>query len=204
MPLKCSQRSRPAEPALYARDGSRKYLNEAERLRFLAAARASPAQVMTLCLTLAHTGCRISEALELTAASVQPDAATLSIRTLKKRGTIAIREVPVPDELIATLEREHGVSTAQRDMDRARHARLWPYGRTWGWMQVKAVMARSLVTGRQASPKGLRHGFGVHAVQCGVPLHLVQRWLGHARLSTTAIYADVVGPEERALAQRMW
>jgi integrase/recombinase XerD len=34
--------------------------------------------------------------------------------------------------------------------------------------------------------------------------HLVQRWLGHASLRTTAIYADVVGPEERAFAARMW
>jgi hypothetical protein len=30
------------------------------------------------------------------------------------------------------------------------------------------------------------------------PPRLVQRWLGHASLETTAIYADVVGPEERA------
>jgi integrase/recombinase XerD len=37
-----------------------------------------------------------------------------------------------------------------------------------------------------------------------VPPHLVQRWLGHASLKTTAIYGDVVGPEERAFAARMW
>ena len=56
------------------------------------------------------------------------------------------------------------------------------------------------------SPKGLRHGVGVGvaAVQNGIPLNLVQRWLGHAQLSTTAIYADAVGPEEQAIASRMW
>jgi integrase/recombinase XerD len=32
----------------------------------------------------------------------------------------------------------------------------------------------------------------------------VQRWLGHASLRTTAIYADVMGPDERAFAARMW
>jgi len=37
-----------------------------------------------------------------------------------------------------------------------------------------------------------------------VPLNMTQKWLGHARLSTTAIYADAVGAEERQLAQRMW
>jgi hypothetical protein len=29
-------------------------------------------------------------------------------------------------------------------------------------------------------------------------------WLGHASLRTTAIYGDVVGPDERAFAERMW
>jgi site-specific recombinase XerD len=41
-------------------------------------------------------------------------------------------------------------------------------------------------------------------LQAGVPLNLAQRWLGHARISTTAIYAAACGPEERALAVRFW
>jgi site-specific recombinase XerD len=50
----------------------------------------------------------------------------------------------------------------------------------------------------------MRHGFGVGTLQSGVPITLVQRWLGHARLSTTAIYADVSGAEEMAFAERFW
>jgi site-specific recombinase XerD len=65
-------------------------------------------------------------------------------------------------------------------------------------------MTAASVSGLQASPKGLRHGFGVNAFQSLVPPHLVQRWLGHASLRTTAIYADVIGTEERAFAARMW
>ncbi|WP_211337854.1 tyrosine-type recombinase/integrase [Blastomonas fulva] len=53
-------------------------------------------------------------------------------------------------------------------------------------------------------PKGLRHCFGVAAIQSQVPLNMVQRWLGHADMRTTAIYASAVGPEERSIAQRMW
>lgn len=56
--------------------------------------------------------------------------------------------------------------------------------------------------GPQASPKGLRHGFGVAAVSAGVPLNLVQRWLGRAQLTTTAIYADAVGTEEKDIARQ--
>lgn len=57
---------------------------------------------------------------------------------------------------------------------------------------------------RHRSPKGLRHGFDVHAVVQGVSLHMLQRWLGHAQLSTTGIYADAVGEEEQDIAARMW
>jgi site-specific recombinase XerD len=54
--------------------------------------------------------------------------------------------------------------------------------------------------GPQASPKGLRHGFGVQAVSAGIPLSLVHKWLGHAQLTTTAIYANAVGEEEQSIA----
>jgi integrase len=33
---------------------------------------------------------------------------------------------------------------------------------------------------------------------------MLQKWLGHARLETTAIYATAVGAEERKLAARLW
>jgi len=56
----------------------------------------------------------------------------------------------------------------------------------------------------RATPRGLRHGFGVACIGALVPETLLQRWLGHARLSTTAIYAAVAGPEEYALAARLW
>jgi integrase/recombinase XerD len=55
-----------------------------------------------------------------------------------------------------------------------------------------------------ASPKGLRHGFAVACLMQKVPLTAVKRWLGHARLETTAIYLDVSGSEEREFAKRLW
>lgn len=33
---------------------------------------------------------------------------------------------------------------------------------------------------------------------------MLQKWLGHAQLTTTATYADAIGPEERDIAARMW
>ena len=61
------------------------------------------------------------------------------------------------------------------------------------------------IAGLPATPKGLRHGFGVNAFQANAPPHLVQqRWLGYASLRTTRVYGDVIGAEERAFAARMW
>lgn len=54
--------------------------------------------------------------------------------------------------------------------------------------------------GPEASPRGC----ATAAVSAGIPLNLVQKWLGHAQLTTTAVYADAVGAEEKDIALRMW
>ncbi len=181
---------------LYAATGQRKYLNREERERFVEAAADEAQSVQALCLILAYTGCRISEALMLTALSVQPSIGVIAIRTLKKRGRLFVREVPVPNEVA------RAVVAPILDMNCTEQ--LLPFGRTHAWTQVKRVMAKADIHGPHASPRGLRHGFGVAAVQAGVPLTLVQKWLGHANIATTAIYTNAVGPEERAIAKRMW
>jgi integrase/recombinase XerD len=81
--------------------------------------------------------------------------------------------------------------------------RLWSWSRSTAWRHVKRAMKLAGIFGAAAMPKGLRHSFAVAAFQA-VPPHIVQRWLGHASLRTTAIYGDVSGPEERLFAKRLW
>ena len=50
----------------------------------------------------------------------------------------------------------------------------------------------------------MRHGFGVHAISSGVPLNMLSKWMGHATLEVTAIYANALGAEEQSIAARMW
>ena len=178
---------------LYTPRGQRKYLSPDERRRFLAAADAAAPELRAFCHLLAWSGCRLSEGLDMTAGDVDAVAGSVAIRSLKKRDRPTVREVPVPDGLLAVL----AVLPAGRN-------RCWPWARTTAWRHVKDVMAAAGITGLHASPKGLRHGFGVHAVRSGVPLNLLQRWLGHADIATTAIYADAMGAEEREIAARMW
>ena len=51
-------------------------------------------------MVLAFTGCRISEALELTADKIDLSAKTIVLRTLKQRDRIAHRAVPVPESTL--------------------------------------------------------------------------------------------------------
>jgi integrase/recombinase XerD len=188
---------------LFGSSGSRKYLSAAERRRFLESAQGLPPSERLFCLMLAWSGARISEVLALTPAAIDLDGGVACIETLKRRKRGIIRQVPLPDGLLRDLARVFRLRRRQRDPRLAVEC-LWHWSRTTAWRHIKAIMRKAGIFGAPAMPKGLRHGFGVCAFQANVPPHLVQRWLGHASLRTTAIYADVLGPDERAFAARMW
>jgi integrase len=188
---------------IYDRQGRRKYLTTAERTAFLQAASAMAPETATLCLVLAYTGARVSEVLALAPVRVDLTAGLVVFETLKKRRRGIYRAVPMPGDILSRLNSIHGISNAQRRTEIATLP-LWSWSRTTAWTRVKSVMAAAQIEGPQATPKGLRHGFAVGALQAGVPITLVRRWLGHARLSTTEIYAEAIGAEEQAIAQRFW
>ncbi len=190
--------------SLYDAAGARKYLTAGERDAFLRAAEEGSREIRSLCMTLAYAGCRLSEALALTVDRVDLAAGTLIFETMKKRRTGVFRAVPVPPTLLKSLDLVHGIRQHQAHKGKGRGELLWPWSRMTAWRYVHAVMEQAGLSGAQASAKGLRHGFGVAAVSAGIPLNLVQKWLGHANLTTTAIYANAVGAEEKDIAKRMW
>ena len=188
---------------LFDAEGRRLYLTEEERRAFLKAAALTPREVRSFCGVLHATDCRISEALALTTDRVDLAGRVIVLESLKKRRRGVYRAVPVPPELLNTLDLVHGLRNAQR-RGQAR-ALLWPWSRMTGFRRVQEVIAAAgIPAGPHACPKGLRHGFGVQAVSKGIALNMVQKWLGHAQLTTTAIYANAVGEEEQSIAARMW
>jgi len=206
---RASARRMPTEAAhcadassLYAVGGARKYLNAEERSRVLTAVEELPRDQALFVLTLGWSGARTSEALALTPSSFQIARGVVAIHTLKRRRH-AMREVPLPPGLIAALGAHFGLAETQRDPCAAGR-RLWPWCRQTAWRIVKRVMTQAGISGRAASPRGLRHAFGIATLQASVPLNLVSRWMGHSRLSTTAIYTAASGPEELAFAARFW
>jgi len=178
----------------YDSAGRRKYLTNKEGKRFLKAAASFPKRERLLCEALYFLGCRVSEALQLTPRCVDVEESVVLILCLKKRGKEVIRRILVPKRLAKEL-----ANLAQKPEDR-----LWTISRMTAWRIVKRAMTIAGIDGIHAMPKGLRHGFGVRAAIAKLPLHLIQRYMGHACSTTTAIYLNVVGEEERDLVGRTW
>lgn len=196
---------------LYNQQNERLHLNADERARFIEAANGQPAYIRIFCLTLLYAGCRLSEARELTTQSLQAGEQRIAVRSLKKRDQHHIREIPIPPALCQSLT-ELAASAGKLEHTKTQDNRewLWQSGdgdmidRITAYRWVKMVMANAGITGPQACPKGLRHSYAIHAIRCSIQLNMLQKWMGHADIKTTAIYANAVGVEELEIAERMW
>ena len=103
---------------LFTIDGKRKYLTSEAREQFIKQANQHErGEVRTLCLVLAYTGCRMSEALALIADKIDLSSKTIIFRTLKQRDRIIHRAVPVPDSTLDALDLVHRVRKAQKSKE---------------------------------------------------------------------------------------
>ena len=177
--------------------GRRKYLNKAEQKAYFRVARKiKNKSERAFCLMLYYTGCRISEALNLRPGSLDVSERSVVIETLKRRQKGVYRAVPISSDFVRLIWSViQGVDAS---------GRIWHFSRSTGYRLIKSCMKAARISGAMASPKGLRHGFAVSCIRESIPLTIVKKWLGHARLETTAIYLGVTGHEERALAKRLW
>ncbi len=181
--------------SLFATDGTRKYLTSSEIKRFLYHAAKHDAHINLLCQVLAYSGCRLTEALRLTTMSIDLEAQALTFQTLKQRRSNVFRHVPMPNYILRNL---------LKNAERGGRTRIWPVHRQTGRRWVQRVMHTADLSGVRATTRGLRHGFAVGNVEDDIPVTILQKWMGHARLATTAIYTNATGPEELGLAERRW
>lgn len=188
--------------SLYDKHGKRLYLTPSERKAFFEAAKGQPDNLRTFCHMLYFTGCRVSEALNLTADRVDVPAGEIIIHSLKKRGdTPHYRAVPVPKSFLDDLANIYSITGSNEP-----EKRLWTWSRSQSWRLIKKVMLEAEIDTKlpHATCKGLRHGYGIQAACKGVPINIIQKLLGHNKISTTALYMDAVGEEKRQLVSRMW
>ena len=181
--------------SLYDQQGKRKYLSSSERKKvYRAILELTNERKVLFLLLLYWTGVRISEALSVTADSVDHDEQVLIVKCLKKRDKIIYRRIPLPPTLLLRLKR----------LTKGEEQSFFPWSRRTAARYVKEIMNKCHITGSQACAKGLRHSFAVHCVTQNIPISLLSTWLGHSHISTTTIYLDIIGTEERELAQRIW
>lgn len=206
-----------ATPSLFDHSGNRLYLIDSERRQFEAAARRAEGMTATFCLTILYTGCRISEALNLKLRNIDYEAKGIVFETLKQRVKVEskaekkFRFVPVPDEFLDMLNMVHDIRKRVQTKEKENpiftsHWQNKPkrWCRATGYIKVMEVMEAAGLEGIHATPKGLRHGFAVACVEKKISLNMIQKWLGHSSITTTSIYANAIGEEERGIAARLW
>ena len=113
---------------LFDPQGHRLYLTAKERGAFIETANNAGREVRAFCLVLAYTGCRISEALALSPRSFDFSGRAIVLETLKKRRASVYRAIPMPQDILDTIDMVHGLQEGGKRKRKGRaEIRLW----TW-------------------------------------------------------------------------
>ena len=156
-----------------------------------------------LIVVLWRSGLRISEALALEERDLDPDAGSITVRRGKggKRRVVGMDPwawSQISPWLEERLEYPRGALFCVMAGPTA--------GRHLSASAVRATLrqlASSCGIRRRIAPHQFRHFHAVELVREGVPVHILQRQLGHANLAVTTVYLSSVAPEEvLAVAQR--
>jgi len=185
---------------------------EPEEVRVLAEhAIDSPYQHLdrVLYVVAAMTGLRQGELVELRWRDLDWTAGAIRVRrsfTRKALGTPksrrSSRSVPMADDVAAALEQ------LSRLVDDGPDDLVFPHPMTGGHLaspQMLRRMRKALgAAGLEESHRfhDLRHTFGTQMAAQGVPMRVLQEWMGHRDIATTQRYADYAPRhDERALVQ---
>ena len=197
--------------SIYDEKGNRKYLTSLEREQFLTSSEQETPEKRVLCRLLHDTGCRLTEALELTPRRINIEDRSIVFRTLKQRSfdssgrkrATKYREIPVTKELIDQLGLKFDIKVKQKKHKEGAQP-LWEMSRTTAWRTVKRVMKRAGIEGIQATTKGLRHGLAIKLLtsESPAPPNIVRDIMGHSHISTTEIYMNAIGAEKRRIILR--
>lgn len=147
------------------------------------------------------TGCRISEALDLTLARVDLERGLVRVTGKGDRE----RLVPLGAPAAAAL----GAWLAEGRPALVRGPQPWLFVNRFGRRLSRQgfflkLQDHALAAGitRSLSPHKLRHSFATHLLAGGADLRVVQTLLGHADIGTTEIYTHVSGEDLRERHRR--
>ena len=163
--------------------------------------------IQTFCLMIYYTGCRLSEALEVTPNRLDFDEQRVLLRTLKQNKQKPdkpdrYRLVELPRSFLASLE--SNFQARSRKGTNTGNKRIWSFIDRTGQNYIKKVMVAAGISGIRASSRGLRHSMGVMLALEKVPVNVIQDVLGHKFPESTQIYLQVHGEDRRRLIASVW
>lgn len=149
-------------------------------------------------ITLANTGIRVSELLSLTVDNIK----SIKDHTILIKGKNKYREVFFSTKVISILNKyieEHRMQTDDRALFTGKQGALQRQAIN---KILRKYAKKGHVKKNKAHPHSLRHFFGKRLAEQGVSLDVIQIYLGHENITTTAIYtkrskSELLGTLER-------
>lgn len=168
------------------------YLDFAEADQFVRACREHHPDWALFMLCALRTGMRVGELLALDWSQVNIDTRIIRVdRAFTPEGGVAspksnrVREIPIAPDLHGELVKHREVGNTGLVFGRDGQLRSHE---TAGWFVGRVAMFAGL---RRVTPHMLRHTFASHCTMRGVPLRLVQQWMGHSTPMMTARYSHL-------------
>lgn len=139
-------------------------------------------------LIMLDCGLRVSEMLKVRWSDLDFSGKILSVRrSLKKRGRVVRRVLPMSARLLEELAEWYRVTKFREPESYVIHGR----GSGDKKMNRSAVNKHIRRKHPDLTPHVLRHTFATDQVQAGTELHVVQKLLGHQKMTTTQIYVHL-------------
>lgn len=154
------------------------------------------------CLTTIYAcGLRLNEALRLGVRDIDADRALLHIRQPKGW---CDRYVPLPQSTLTTLRQQWALHRHPTLLFPARTQRqaTQPMHASGAQRAFKSALADSGIS-KPATVHTLRHSWATHPLEAGVNLRLIQLWLGHKSLKTTALYTHLTRNAETLAGEKI-
>ena len=170
-PLKGLQRLDPRKATPGGKATAQRNAYSAEDVRvILEAAKAKDAELWRWCSMLAWTAMRPGALHQLTPGHIDLVRGVLRVPPIKG---VDGHDIPIVPPL-----REHAEAHT-----------AWTRGPLWYNRQVVAIVREAGI--EIARPQyGFRHGFGTQAIEAGLPIRWVSRYLGHSSVTTTERWYD--------------
>ena len=167
-----------------------KYLTADEVTCVLEGVRDNP-KYWLLINMLWQTGARVSELLETRVSDIDFYTRTIRLTTLKRRISGTRRTLPINDGLKGDIGAYIAMKALNKD------DKLFTFTRQTAHTIVRNAVISTGIEKERAHPHVFRHSFAVHCILSGVPIVVLQQWLGHANINNTLIYLQVLGRDTR-------